>query len=328
MEHTASGVIMEKVDTKRVYLNGIEPLKFIFTQNKDDFIVQEIPLKDFSNKGNFFIMKIKKTDLSTWQLIEHISRVLEIDQNKIGYAGLKDKNATTTQYISIPMNKSRDFKLIQNRNIKILETFQSDRKIKIGDLKGNRFKIVLKNILSEELPVFYQALATIQKHGIPNYFGYQRFGIENDFQKAKGVAYGEIKMENKKIQKFLTTAYQSYLFNAWLIKRVQISKEKNSKKLISLKGDVYSLEDKSIVTGLMCGRNIIRAKDEAGVIEEQYDDLFLQEKGSRRDAWIKPLDIKNRLLKNKNEMVLEFTLPKSSYATVFIEALGNKNLTY
>jgi tRNA pseudouridine13 synthase len=273
-------------------------------------------------------MKIKKTDLSTWQLIEHISRVLEIDQNKIGYAGLKDKNATTTQYISIPMNKSRDFKLIQNRNIKILETFQSDRKIKIGDLKGNRFKIVLKNILSEELPVFYQALATIQKHGIPNYFGYQRFGIENDFQKAKGVAYGEIKMENKKIQKFLTTAYQSYLFNAWLIKRVQISKEKNSKKLISLKGDVYSLEDKSIVTGLMCGRNIIRAKDEAGVIEEQYDDLFLQEKGSRRDAWIKPLDIKNRLLKNKNEMVLEFTLPKSSYATVFIEALGNKNLTY
>lgn len=51
---------MEKVDTKRVYLNGIEPLKFIFTQNKDDFIVQEIPLKDFSNKGNFFIMKIKK----------------------------------------------------------------------------------------------------------------------------------------------------------------------------------------------------------------------------------------------------------------------------
>jgi tRNA pseudouridine13 synthase len=328
MEHTASGVIMEKVDTKRVYLNGIEPLKFIFTQNKDDFIVQEIPLKDFSNKGNFFIMKIKKTDLSTWQLIEHISRVLEIDQNKIGYAGLKDKNATTTQHISIPMNKSRDFKLIQNRNIKILETFQSDRKIKIGDLKGNRFKIVLKNILSEELPVFYQALATIQKHGIPNYFGYQRFGIENDFQKAKGVAYGEIKMENKKVQKFLTTAYQSYLFNAWLIKRIQVSKEKNSKKLISLKGDVYSLEDKSIVTGLMCGRNIIRAKDEAGVIEEQYDDLFLQEKGSRRDAWIKPLDIKNRLLKNKNEMVLEFTLPKSSYATVFIEALGNKNLTY
>lgn len=319
---------MEQIETNRIYFNENTPLGFVFKQSKDDFIVEEIPLQNFSNKGNFFIMKIKKINLSTWQLLEHISKNLKIDQNLIGYAGLKDKNATTTQYISIPLNKSDSFKLIQNKSVKVLETFKSDKKIKIGDLKGNSFKIVLKNILNEELPLFYQALATIQKHGIPNYFGYQRFGIENDFKKAKDTAYGEVETGDKKLDKFLTTAYQSYLFNAWLIKRIELSKEQGAKKLLPLKGDIFSLNDKTTITGLMPGRKIIRAKDEARSIEEKYDDMFIHEKGSRRDAWIKPANIKNSFLKEKNEMVLEFDLPKSSYATVFIEALGNKNLTY
>ncbi len=319
---------METIETNRLYFNENTPLGFVFEQNKDDFMVEEIPLGKFPDRGNFFIMKVRKINLSTWQLLEHISKKLKIDQNLIGYAGLKDKNATTTQYISIPLNKSDSFKLIQNKNVKVLETFKSDKKIKIGDLKGNSFKIVLKNILNEELPLFYQALSTIQKHGIPNYFGYQRFGIENDFKKAKDTAYGEIETGDKKLDKFLTTAYQSYLFNAWLIKRVELAKEQGDKKLLPLKGDIYNLNDKTIITGLMPGRKIIRAKDEARVIEEKYDDMFIHEKGSRRNAWIRPQNIKNKFFKEKNEMVLEFDLPKSSYATVFIEALGNRNLGY
>ena len=320
--------MMETIETNRIYFNENGPLSFTFEQNKDDFVVEEIPLGKFPNRGNFFIIKVKKVNLSTWQLLEHISKKLKIDQGQIGYAGLKDKNATTTQYISIPLSKSDSFKQIENKNIKVLETYKSDKKIKIGDLSGNSFKIVLKNVLNEELPLFYQALSIIQKHGIPNYFGYQRFGIENDFKKAKDTAYGEVETGDKKLEKFLSTAYQSYLFNAWLIKRIELSKEQGSKKLTPLKGDIFSLNDKSIITGLMPGRNIIRAKDEARMTEERYDDMFIHEKGSRRDAWIKPQNIKNRFLKEKNEMALEFDLPKSSYATVFIEALGNRNLTY
>ncbi len=44
--------------TQRIYLQNHEPLKFKFQQNKDDFIVDEIPLESFTNSGNFFILKI------------------------------------------------------------------------------------------------------------------------------------------------------------------------------------------------------------------------------------------------------------------------------
>jgi len=316
------------METNRIFIQEHEPLNFTFTQNKYDFIVDEIPSIRFKNKGNFLILKIKKQHTSTWELLRYISDILDIEEHLIGYAGLKDKNATTTQYISIPMNKSRDIKNLNSKNIQVLETYKHDKKLKIGDLNGNRFKITLKDIKQEELPKIYQTISQIQKHGMPNYFGYQRFGQECSFEKTKRVVYGEEVISDKKLAKFLKLAYQSYFFNAWLVKRVELSKQKGDKKLSSLDGDVYNLHDRTIITGLLPGRDILRAKSDARVIEEQFDDSFIHEKGYRRDAWIQPQDIKNKFIKDKNSLELEFTLPKSSYATVFIENIANKNFSY
>lgn len=314
--------------TQRKYLQKHEPLNFTFTQNRNDFVVTEIPLGEFKGKGSYLILKIKKQFTSTWELLSHISKTLDIEEHLIGYAGLKDKNATTTQYISIPINKSRDFKHLNNKNITVLDTFTHDRKLKIGDLKGNKFKITLKDIDQNELPIIYQTLSQIQKHGMPNYFGFQRFGKDCDFEKTKRITYGEELLRNKKLDKFMKLAYQSYFFNNWLVKRVELSKEQNLKKLSPLDGDIYNLNDRTVITGLLPGRDIIRAKNEARKFEEKYDDQFIHDKGYRRDAWIKPQNIKNKFNSEKNWLVLEFTLPKSSYATVLIENLSNKNYGY
>lgn len=309
----------------RLYLQQHEAIYFTFNQNRYDFIVDEISNIKFKGKGNFMILKIKKQFTSTWELLSIISEKLDIDEHLIGYAGLKDKNATTTQYISIPLNKSRDYKLLNGKMIQVLDTFIHDKKLKIGDLAGNRFKITLKDVDEKDLPKIYQTLAQIQKNGMPNYFGYQRFGKDADFAKAKRVAYGEELLRDKKLDKFIKLAYQSYFFNGWLEKRVALSKQKEMKKLLSLDGDVYNLHDRTVITGLLPGRDIIRAKGEARVLEEKYDDIFIHEKGYRRDAWIKPTNIKNSYNSEKKWLVLEFTLPKSSYATVLIENLANKN---
>jgi tRNA pseudouridine13 synthase len=92
--------------------------------------------------------------------------------------------------------------------------------------------------------------------------------------------------------------------------------------------EIYSDKEKTIITGLMCGRKVIRAKDKAREIEQKFDDEYIHQKGYRRDAWIKPQNIKNKFINEKNWMELEFELPPSSYATVFIEAIGNKTLSY
>jgi len=312
--------------TTRLYITNDKVFDFTFIQNKDDFIVEEIPLYTFSNSGNFLILKIKKIYTSTWELITHISNTLDISEHQIGYAGLKDKNATTTQYISIPLNKSRDFKLIETKNIKVLDTFKNNRMLKKGDLKANQFQIILKDIKPEDLPFIYQRISQIQKRGIPNYFGFQRFGKENNFQKAKDIVYGEIKHSDKKLESFMKISYQSYFFNAWLAKRVELSIENDSKVLYPLDGDIYNKN--KIITGLMPGRKVLRAKLKASEIEQEFDDLFIHEKGLRRDAWIQPTNIQNKYLSDTNSMKLKFTLPKSSYATVFIENIANKNYNY
>lgn len=316
------------MQTQRIFLQTHEPLDFNFKQSKEDFIVDELTNITFKGKGNFLILKIKKQGLSTWELLSVISDTLSIEEHKIGYAGLKDKNATTTQYISIPLNRSQDYKLLNSKNIKVLETFLHDQKLKIGDLEGNRFKINLQSITQEMLPQIYQTLSQIQKHGMPNYFGYQRFGKESNFEKSKRITEGEEVLKDKKLEKFMKLAYQSYFFNAWLAKRVELSRESGSKKLNPINGDVFNLHDRTIITGLLPGRDILRAKNEARKIEEQFDDLFIQDKGYRRDAWIKPLNIKNKYNSESKSMILDFSLPKSSYATVFIENLANKNFTY
>jgi tRNA pseudouridine13 synthase len=131
------------MDTQRIYLQNHNPINFKFSQNKDDFIVEEIPVREFNKKGNFVVLKIEKQNTSTWELIQRIAEILEIDEHQIGYAGLKDKSATTIQYISVPLRYSKDYRKINNRSIKVLDTYLHNQKLKIGDLKGNRFKITL-----------------------------------------------------------------------------------------------------------------------------------------------------------------------------------------
>jgi tRNA pseudouridine13 synthase len=311
--------------TNREYLQNHNSIDFTFNQNRYDFIVDEIPLGEFSNNGNFLILKIQKEYQSTWDILRIISEKLQIDEHKIGYAGLKDKNATTTHYISIPLIKEKFLKTLNSKSVKLLEVYRHNKKLNIGDLAGNRFTITLKDIKEEDLTNIYQIISKIQKHGMPNYFGYQRFGKDYDFEKAKRVTYGEEVLANKKLEHLLVSAYQSYFFNAWLCKRVALSKEEGLNKLKALEGDVFLHNDKKTITGLLPGRKVMRASKEAREIEKEFDDEFIHAKGFRREAWIKPTNLQNKYNKEKNQLTLEFTLPKSSYATVLIENIANKN---
>ena len=328
---------------KRVFVQNHEALKFKFFQNRDDFIVEEEPI-NFTNKGNFIVAKIKKIDLGTWDLISKLSKQLNIYENEIGYAGLKDKNATTTQYISIPKKYQKELKRFKSKNIEILETTLHNSKLNIGDLIGNHFKINLYDVEENDLYTIEKTLKDISKIGMPNYFGYQRFGedIDENLEKAKLLIYGDLTIKDKKISKMLISQYQSSFFNSWLAKRLILSE--SSFKLLD--GDVFrdyknnrfftpktiteninkSFSQREIIpTGLLPGRKVFRSQNSSRQIEEQFDDIYIQEKGYRRDALVYPSNIKTKYNKEKKLLAISFTLPKSSYATVLIENLANRN---
>jgi len=328
----------------REYLQDGDRIEFDFEQNEKDFVVDEMAHTEYKGKGNFVVLHVKKVEMTTWDMIAEFAKFLNIPAEKIGYAGLKDKHATTTQYISVEAKYEKALKKFRNKQIKILKSVRHNFSIRMGDLAGNRFKINLYDVEPQEAGRIEKLAMKSAKSGLPNYFGYQRFGRDGDsIEQAKEMINGDLHIEDAKLKKFLISIYQSQFFNDWLKERVIESRENNNGKFRLLSGDIYTTAEGKIFTpkiipqkdfenakvtptGLLCGRGVYRARDEARKIEEKYDDGFLYEKGLRRDAIIFPKDVKCKYDKNFNKFSLEFTLPKGSYATVFLENVANRNL--
>ena len=208
----------------KTYAYNHTPLHFDFKQTVERFFVEEIPLYSFSNSGNYLILKIKKTDMSTWKLITVLAKATGLAERDIGYAGLKDKNATTIQYISIPKQAEKELnKNLTTERVEILERTYNKAPIKVGHLKGNSFSIVLHNIDGKDAKFFTTTAKKMQKEGIPNYYGYQRFGEDSrSYLQGKEIAHSGKRLKGSK-EKLLVSAYQSHLYNKWLGQRVKLS---------------------------------------------------------------------------------------------------------
>jgi len=329
---------------EREYLQDSYEIDFDFEQNQYDFIVDEMPNRWFKGKGNYLILHVRKVEMTTWDMIAIFAEYLQIPAQKIGYAGLKDKHATTTQYISFEAKYEYDLKRFRHQQIEVIKTFRDSHSIRMGDLKGNRFKINLFGVSQIDAGRIEKLAFKTQKDGLVNYFGYQRFGRDGDsFNQAKEMIEGDLFVNDDKLKNFLISIYQSKYFNDWLKDRVLLSREKGSSKFVLLDGDVYMNEDgklftpkkipqkdfeekKVVPTGLLCGRDVYRARDDAREIEKKYDDGFLYEKGQRREAIVFPKVITAKYDKGFSKFTLCFELPKGSYATVFLENISNKNL--
>ena len=200
------------------------PIDFYFKQTPRDFVVEEIPLYTFSGSGSHLIIKLRKKNITTFEMLKAFSSYLGVKENEIGYAGLKDKDSLAIQHISLPSLYEKKLESFFHERIKILETTKHQNKIKIGHLKGNRFFIRVKKLNPLNSVKIFQIISQIKSYGIPNYFGYQRFGKNLDnYLLGESIIKGEKKLRNKKLRDFLIGAYQSLLFNQWLSLRIDIS---------------------------------------------------------------------------------------------------------
>lgn len=208
----------------RFYSLDHASIDFRFKQTPRDFVVEEIPLYEFSGEGEHLVMFVRKKNISTMEMVGIFARFLGIKNRDIGYAGLKDKHAMTKQYISIHKQHEEALASFEHEGIKVLSSVYHNNKIKIGHLKGNRFYIKLKKVNPTSAIKLDEALKKISSSGMPNYFGYQRFGNDGDNHiDGEKIAKGEKKERNPKIRKLLINSYQSHLFNMWLSRRLEIN---------------------------------------------------------------------------------------------------------
>jgi len=217
---------------------------FHFKPSSRDFSVEEVPLYEFTGDGEHLVLKVRKKELTTWEMIDIFSNFLGIPKREIGYAGLKDKHAITTQYISMPKRVEGMLENFEHKNIKILDSYLHNNKIRVGHLKGNKFWLRFKKVLGTQKEIIEGVLEWIEQNGMPNYFGMQRFGNSGtNYLEGKALVKGKLKIRDKKKREFLISSYQSFLFNQWLAQRIHLSmllesfKEWEVEKLFNLPKD-------------------------------------------------------------------------------------------
>ncbi len=190
-----------------------------FKLHPEDFAVEEILGFDLSDEGEHVFLKIRKKALTTEQAIVSISQQLGLSRQNLAYSGLKDKHAVTTQWLSFQWPIKKPLPEIICDHVDILQTRRHSKKLKRGVHKMNHFRILLKNVEGDK-GLLENRLQTIAEHGVPNYFGLQRFGFNgNNVYKAEALFKKDFKC--KKFQRGLYySAARSYLFNRILHQRV------------------------------------------------------------------------------------------------------------
>ena len=142
-----------------------------------DFVVEELPLPISDPEGPYLICRLTKTNWELQRAVKEIAKRLGISHRRIAWAGTKDKNAVTTQFISIYDVPPEAVEQVHLADITLEVVGRSQHSLALGSLAGNRFDIVIRDCIEEGLAERVQAATEVASAGIPNYYGLQRFGV-------------------------------------------------------------------------------------------------------------------------------------------------------
>ncbi len=200
-------------------------MTYLLKKELKDFQVEEILKQDLISEKptNILLYLLTKINYTTERAVQQIARSLRrIPRKNIGYAGAKDKNAITKQYISITRVSKEKIDNLDLKDIKLEPVGFASKQLRLGDLEGNKFRIRLRNLSETEL-------ISQETFLVPNYFDEQRFSTKN-IELGLAITRGAYKdainilLENDKdykepIKKYLETHLNDYVGALKLIPR-------------------------------------------------------------------------------------------------------------
>jgi len=311
----------------------------------EDFEVDELLGFAADGAGEHLFLRVRKRGANTAFVARELARWAGIDERSVGYAGMKDRHAVTTQTFSLHLpGREPPAAWPQSPEFEVLEAQRHGRKLPRGALAGNRFILVLRDVAGERSAIETR-LARIATAGVPNYFGEQRFGRDGgNLAAAQRMFAGQrVRREQRGM---LLSAARSALFNAVLAQRVADGSWSSG-----LEGEIWMLAGSHSVfgpqpldaalaarlaegdihpTGPMWGAGSLRSADAAQALEtavlEPFGDVreglaaagLRQERralrvipGQWQHAW-----------RDEATLQLAFFLPAGAYATAVLHALG------
>jgi tRNA pseudouridine13 synthase len=327
---------------------GIPGSGGVLRRSPEDFRVDEVPAYLPSGTGPHLYVRIEKRGRTTRDALRALAHLLGVPDRDAGYAGLKDKDAVTTQWLSFPVAKDPDPAALAAPGIRVLEVSRHGNKLRAGHVRANRFELAVRG---GDLAPATASVAALAERGLPNFFGPQRFGLEGrNAAVGRALILGERTPETARaardrfLRRLSISAYQAELFNRWLVERLS-----DGLFATALEGDVlkkldtgglFTCEDPAAdasrvarfeVTpaGPMFGHKLRAAAGEALRREERLLaaegitlDAFArgggEAEGTRRAARLR-VDV--RLDGLEDGYRAAFELPKGSYATVVMREL-------
>lgn len=291
--------------------------------------------------------------MNTDDAARQIAAFAGVNPSNIGIAGRKDRHAVTTQWLSLPSTDPQLLMSFSAEGIKVLEAVKHGNKLRTGHLKGNRFQIVVRDVVADALVRARAVVEQIEQHGLPNIFGNQRFGAQNrNVAIARGwIVDGRRRPKNKRKCRLLVSALQSEMFNDVVRERLQrglftsalagdVMKKHDS-------GGMFSVEDPTEVaerieakeispTGPIFGARMWWPELDALELEEgalaraeltkEHLERFRKfGKGTRRLLRVFPQNI--GLEQEGDVLTVSFYLESGSYATTFLDEIMKPDST-
>jgi tRNA pseudouridine13 synthase len=318
----------------------------------EDFQVDEVPAYAASGAGEHVYVRIRKRELTTRAAIGMLARAASVRERDIGYAGLKDKHAVTTQWLSLPKSPLSPESWKLPPGLELVEVSRHNNKLRTGHLSGNRFTVGLVGVDDAGLVRARALLDRLERDGLYNYFGDQRFGSDRDnLSHALAWIRGTERVPRHR-ERFLSKLYpsviQSEVFNRYLTLRAAHGFEKllpGEVVRLDGTGSLFVVEEPEKEQPRLAARDIHpsgpivgpkmrraarlasdleeRAIAEAGLTSTDIETLGRHAPGTRRDLLVFPKDVE--VSWSGDRLVVSFELPAGSYATVLIRELIRKD---
>jgi tRNA pseudouridine13 synthase len=309
----------------------------------EDFLVEEDLGFAPSGAGSHVLLKVRKRNANTEWVGRELARAVGCRPGEVGYAGLKDRRAVTLQWFSVPLPRGKspgDFAAVRGEGFEVLEAHAHAKKLPRGALAGNRFTLRVRDFQVDDA-AWADRVGAIQGHGLPNYFGPQRFG--RDAANLRKIA-ADINSIHPRERTYVFSAARSLVFNAVLAARVTdgtwCTLETGDMANLDARGSVFpvdaledSLRERAArldlhPTGPMWGRDELLTRERIKALEEgiaaEYPEPsalviaagMCQERRSLRLA-VRDLDWH----REGADLVLHFWLTKGSFATTVLREL-------
>jgi tRNA pseudouridine13 synthase len=151
-----------------------------------------------------------------------VAKRLGLAPGDIGTAGLKDRRAVTRQWVSVPQSAEPRLAQLAGDGITLLRTSRHANKLRPGHLRGNRFHILIRDVASDAGERAAPILERLRQHGMPNFYGPQRFGRDGETVRIgmELLRRERTHVRNPFLRKLALSAAQSLLFNDCLARRM------------------------------------------------------------------------------------------------------------